>query len=222
VPDPEIWETWDPQLNALIPQAIPEVLPLVTRGKYGLIGLVQFLEHLVRDRNLDAGMLNGKIGCLLEAINLYVSFISHPDFITCGSFTVCLSKQKSHLPLTPCLQMQVPIRLKQNPLKVAQQQLQQQVESRGRLHGRFLTYHRRSEYSYRHFPLSYIWYRLDGKLHTIGDKRTPADRKFNLKSFGMRYSKIKLSYRCASCYYGRIIPLIVVQYYKERVSKRAR
>ena len=115
VPDPEIWETWDPQLNALIPQAIPEMLPLVTRGKYGLIGLVQFLEHLVRDRNLDASMLDGKIGRLLEAINLYVSFISHPDFITCGSFTVCLSKQKSHLPLTPRLQMQVPIRLKQNP-----------------------------------------------------------------------------------------------------------
>jgi hypothetical protein len=70
VPDLEIWETWDPQLNTLIPQAITDVLPLVTRGKYGLIGLVQFLEHLVHDRNLDAGMLDGKIGRLLEAINL--------------------------------------------------------------------------------------------------------------------------------------------------------
>lgn len=71
-PDLELWETWDPQLNALIPQAIPELSPLVTRGKYGLIGLVRFFEHLVEDRKLDAGLLDGKIGRILQAIDLYV------------------------------------------------------------------------------------------------------------------------------------------------------
>jgi len=72
IPDLELWETWDPQLNALIPQAIPELSPLVTRGKYGLIGLVRFFEHLVEDRKLDAGLLDGKIGRVLQAIDLYV------------------------------------------------------------------------------------------------------------------------------------------------------
>jgi hypothetical protein len=39
-PNLELWEAWDCKLNALIPQAIPELSPLVTHGKYRLIGLV--------------------------------------------------------------------------------------------------------------------------------------------------------------------------------------
>lgn len=39
------------------------------RGKYGLITLVQLLEHLVRDRKVDEGLLHGKVGHIVEAID---------------------------------------------------------------------------------------------------------------------------------------------------------
>jgi hypothetical protein len=77
LPDNEIWEVWDPQLNALISQTISDIFPLVTCGNYGLIGLVRFFEHLVYTRNLDAGLLDGKIGRILQAIDMCVSTLRH-------------------------------------------------------------------------------------------------------------------------------------------------
>lgn len=53
------------------------------RGKLGLIGLVGFFEHLVRDRKVDEGLLEGKAKRLMEAIDSYVSF-----FQVFGSFQV--------------------------------------------------------------------------------------------------------------------------------------
>ena len=78
--DGDVWETWDPKLNALISHCISENHPLVTRGKYGLIGLVCFMEHLVRDRKLDEGLLEGKVGRIIDAID------RHRFFIFCHSF----------------------------------------------------------------------------------------------------------------------------------------
>jgi hypothetical protein len=69
--DADIWEAWDPKLNLLISHSVSENHTLVTRGKYGLIGLVQLLEHLVRDRKVDEGLLEGKIGRVIEAIDRY-------------------------------------------------------------------------------------------------------------------------------------------------------
>jgi hypothetical protein len=67
--DDEVWEAWDSKLTVLISQNIPDLYPLVTRGQHGLIGLVTFMEHLVRDRKVDEGMLTGKVERLMKAIN---------------------------------------------------------------------------------------------------------------------------------------------------------
>ena len=69
--DADVWETWDQRLNVLISHSIPDIYPLVTRGKYGLIALVQLLEHLVHDRKVDEGLLDGKVGRVIEAIDMY-------------------------------------------------------------------------------------------------------------------------------------------------------
>jgi hypothetical protein len=69
--DVDVWETWDQKLNVLISHSIPDICPFIGRGKYGLIGLVLFLEHLVRDRKVDEGLLNGKVGRIIEAIDRY-------------------------------------------------------------------------------------------------------------------------------------------------------
>ena len=68
----DVWETWDQILNVLISHSIPDIYPLITQGKYGLIALVQLLEHLVRDRKVDEGLLDGKVGRVIEAIDWYL------------------------------------------------------------------------------------------------------------------------------------------------------
>ena len=73
--DADVWETWDQRLNVLISHSIPDIYPLITRGKYGLTGLVLLLEHLVRDRKVDEGLLDGKVGCVIEAIDRHVPFL---------------------------------------------------------------------------------------------------------------------------------------------------
>ena len=70
--DADVWEVWDQKLNVLILHRIPDIYPLVTRGKYGLIVLVQLLEHLIRDRKVDEGLLDGKVGHVIEAIDGYL------------------------------------------------------------------------------------------------------------------------------------------------------
>jgi len=72
--DADVWETWDQRLNVLILHNISDIYPLITQGKFGLIGLVQLLEHLVRDRKVDEGLLDGKLGCIIEAIDRYTTF----------------------------------------------------------------------------------------------------------------------------------------------------
>lgn len=67
--DADVWEVWDQKLNVLLPHKIDDIKPLVVRGKFGLVGLVALLEHLVQDRRVDAGLLEGKVKRLVEAID---------------------------------------------------------------------------------------------------------------------------------------------------------
>ncbi|KAH9998098.1 hypothetical protein BJV74DRAFT_825240 [Russula compacta] len=67
--DADIWGTWDPRLNALLPHNIQDLKPLVVRGTFGLMGLVGVFEHLVRDRKVDEGLLEGKVKRLMDAID---------------------------------------------------------------------------------------------------------------------------------------------------------
>jgi hypothetical protein len=74
--DDDVWEIWDQKLNVLISHNISDIYPLVTRGKFGLIALIQLLEHLVRDRKVNEGLLDGKVGRIIEAIDRYLRFLS--------------------------------------------------------------------------------------------------------------------------------------------------
>ncbi|KAL0565439.1 hypothetical protein V5O48_016586, partial [Marasmius crinis-equi] len=66
--DADIWETWDPILNGLIPNAVDDILPYVTRGVNGLPALVGFFQHLVEDRKVDPLVLEGKISRVMTAM----------------------------------------------------------------------------------------------------------------------------------------------------------
>jgi hypothetical protein len=94
--DTDIWETWDQRLNVLIPHSIPGIYPLITRGKYGLIGLVQLLEHLICDRNVDEGLLEGKVGRVIEAIDRHAFLVasSHPTLVLTVLFLSSVCKQQ--------------------------------------------------------------------------------------------------------------------------------
>jgi len=70
--DAEIWESWDRTLNMLLQHNPDNMKQLVVRGKFGLKGLVDFFEHLVRDRNLDERLLDGKVKWILDAIDMYI------------------------------------------------------------------------------------------------------------------------------------------------------
>lgn len=72
--DEDVWEMWDRKLNVLLPHNVEELKLLVVRGQYGLIGLVRFLEHLVHDCDVDEGLLEGKVGRLIETIDRFVYF----------------------------------------------------------------------------------------------------------------------------------------------------
>ena len=47
---------------------------LVICGKFGLVGLVHFFEHLVWDCKVDEVFLEGKSKRLVDAIDMYISF----------------------------------------------------------------------------------------------------------------------------------------------------
>ena len=72
--DEDVWETWDQKLNVFLQCNDDELKQLVVRGKFGLIGLVGFFEHLVRDRKVAEGLIEGKAKRLLDTIDAYVSF----------------------------------------------------------------------------------------------------------------------------------------------------
>ena len=72
--DVDVWETWDQRLNVLILHNISDIYPLITQGKFGLIRLVQLLEHLVRDRKVDKGLLDGKLRHIIDSIDRYTTF----------------------------------------------------------------------------------------------------------------------------------------------------
>jgi len=72
--------------------------PLLREVKYGLITLAQLLEHLVRDRKVDEGLLDGKVGCIVEAIDrhLFSRSLAFPHLLTIlFFFSVC--KQRDAL-----------------------------------------------------------------------------------------------------------------------------
>lgn len=102
--DADIWEIWDPRLNVLISHSISEIRPLVTQGKYGLIGLVQFLEHLVRDRQVNEGLLEGKVGRVIEAIDRHCSFTLCRSFLLMNLAILVSASSKSEMfPKKPSL-----------------------------------------------------------------------------------------------------------------------
>ena len=78
--DADIWETWDQKLNVLLQHPIDNIKPLVVRGKFGLVGLVSFFEHLVRDCHLDKGLLEGKVEWLIMVIDRYIYLLQRSHY----------------------------------------------------------------------------------------------------------------------------------------------
>jgi hypothetical protein len=70
--DADVWETWDQKLNVFLQRNNDDLKQLVVRGKFGLIGLVDFFEHLVRDRKVAEGLIEGKVERLINAIDACV------------------------------------------------------------------------------------------------------------------------------------------------------
>lgn len=100
--DDEVWEVWDQKLNVLISHNISDIHPLITRGKFGLIVLVRFLEHLVRDRKVNEGLLDGKIGRVMEAIDRHLRFLVFTVTpLLIAVFSVSVSSKTR--PRIPCL-----------------------------------------------------------------------------------------------------------------------
>jgi hypothetical protein len=96
--DEEVWEVWDQKLNVLLPHNVEDLKLLVVRGKYGLMGLVQLLEHIVHDRKVDEGLLDGKIGQLINAIDRYICHLS--SFIYTDTHCYSVVTHTSTLPST--------------------------------------------------------------------------------------------------------------------------
>jgi hypothetical protein len=72
-----------PETKCPYPTQHSRYLPLVTRGKYGLIALVWLLEHLVRDRKVNEGLLDGKVGRVIEAIDRFLQFLFTSGSLLC-------------------------------------------------------------------------------------------------------------------------------------------
>ena len=70
--DADVWETWDRKLNVFLQGNNDDLKHLVVRGKFGLMGLVRFFEHLVRDHKVNEVLLEGKVKRLMDAIDRYV------------------------------------------------------------------------------------------------------------------------------------------------------
>jgi len=90
----------------LLPHNVDELKLLVVRGQYGLIGLVRFLEHLVRDRNVDKGLLDGKVGRLIEAIDRFVDFT---QITLLDTFLCSVIMQASDPLMSPALAPKLPL-----------------------------------------------------------------------------------------------------------------
>jgi hypothetical protein len=66
-----------------MPYSVPNIYPLIMQGKYGLIALVQLLEHLVCDHKVNEGLLDGKVRYVIEAIDRFLQFLFTSGSLLC-------------------------------------------------------------------------------------------------------------------------------------------
>jgi hypothetical protein len=67
--DKDAWERFDGPLNMLLQKPTDELQHLVCIGEKGLIGLCCLLEYLVTDHQVSHVLFEGKLGCLMDAID---------------------------------------------------------------------------------------------------------------------------------------------------------
>ncbi|KAJ8517282.1 hypothetical protein ONZ45_g5524 [Pleurotus djamor] len=66
----DAWEVWDPALNAVLRQQSTESMRgMVQVGEYGLAALCGLLRFLVYDQHVMGGLIEGKVGRLMEVID---------------------------------------------------------------------------------------------------------------------------------------------------------
>jgi hypothetical protein len=94
----DIWEIWDQKLNVLLQCNDNDLRQLVVCGKFGLLGLVSLFEHLVQDRKVDKGLLEGKVKRLIDAIDAYVSF----SLVSLNNILISVALLTSRQTYQPC------------------------------------------------------------------------------------------------------------------------
>jgi hypothetical protein len=65
----DAWEKFDGPLNTLLQKPPEELQDLVRVGERGLIGLCRLLEYLVTYHQVSRVLLEGKLQCLMDAID---------------------------------------------------------------------------------------------------------------------------------------------------------
>ncbi|KAF8148643.1 hypothetical protein B0H34DRAFT_668291, partial [Crassisporium funariophilum] len=74
----DAWEVWNGPLDTLLQQTPSQLQGLVARGPLGLEGLCNLFEYLARHHNIGAGLLEGKIGRMIKAIDELSPLSSQP------------------------------------------------------------------------------------------------------------------------------------------------
>jgi len=67
----EVWETVNPVLDRFLGFRRPlvEIESLVRRGERGIEGFCQYLAYLVEEKEIQGGLVEGKVKVLIDAIN---------------------------------------------------------------------------------------------------------------------------------------------------------
>ncbi|KAF9058752.1 hypothetical protein BDP27DRAFT_1432323 [Rhodocollybia butyracea] len=91
----ELWETWDPILNQLLQRPPEDTQKLIKGGKMGVEALYQVFAYLMKE-GVDLGLLEGKIGRVVNAINAKLSINS-----TNPSADLSLRNNPSSAKMTP-------------------------------------------------------------------------------------------------------------------------
>ena len=72
----EVWETVNPAMDRLLgfQRPVIEVESIVRRGERGIEGFCQYLTYLVEEKEIQGGLIEGKVKVLINAINnMYVA-----------------------------------------------------------------------------------------------------------------------------------------------------
>ena len=90
--DPNQWELFDPPLNGLLGWGVSteEISQIIRQGALGMHGFCNWLEVLLVEGEIPEELVEGKLGCLIEAMKtMLVYHVSFFDENQYSNFTKC-------------------------------------------------------------------------------------------------------------------------------------